>query len=162
MLPLIRDGDRAIVAHGCTGVRRGDVVVFRHDGLLVAHRLLAIRRGDAGPVFISKGDNTSQFDPPLLADEILGRVVAIERHGRSMALDTAVWRALGWLIAITTLAWTRLYGWGRGLKRRLGGRRPGRATAGVRQGARAASALALRASQAIASRWKEKRTSRGG
>jgi phage repressor protein C with HTH and peptisase S24 domain len=47
MLPLIRDSDHVLVAHGCAGVRRGDVVVFRHESRLVAHRVLCIYDSDA-------------------------------------------------------------------------------------------------------------------
>jgi signal peptidase I len=155
MRPSIHHGDRALVAHGCAGVRRGDVVVFRRDGRLVAHRVLHIAAGDGGPTFVTKGDNASQFDPPLSADEIVGRVLAVEREGRRMSLDTAAWRALGWLIAVGTLAWIGLYGWGQALKRRLLGPQPNALTASLRRGAVATCSLALRVAQAIASRWQE-------
>jgi hypothetical protein len=87
MLPAIQDGDRVLVAHGCTGVQRGDVVVFRHAGGLVAHRVLRLYAGDAGPTFVTKGGNAPQCDPPLNAGEIVGRALAVERDGRRMSLD---------------------------------------------------------------------------
>ncbi len=93
MLPIIRDGDRALTAHGCASVRRGDVVIFRRNGQMVAHRVMRIR--DGGCAFVTKGDNAPHFDPPLSAGEIVGRVLAVERNGRRMSLDTAAWRVLG-------------------------------------------------------------------
>jgi signal peptidase I len=131
MLPAIHDGDHALVSHGCAGVRPGDVIVFRHTGTLIAHRVLRIERGDDGPTFVTKGDNAPQFDPRLSADEIVGRVLAIERGGRHTSLDTGAWRILGWLIAVSTLAWTRLYGWCQALKQRLLGPQPNRVTSCV-------------------------------
>ncbi len=121
MLPLFQEGDRVLVAHGRAGVRRGDVIIFRRKGSLIAHRVLRIYHRQSEPVFITKGDNAAHFDPPLHAGEVIGRVLAIEREGRRMPLDTTAWRIVGWLIAASTLAWTQLYGWGRRLKRRFWG-----------------------------------------
>jgi len=155
MLPVLQDGDRVLVAHGCTGVRRGDVVVFRHAGGLVAHRVLRLYAGDAGPTFVTKGDNAPQFDPPLNAGEIVGRALAVERDGRRMSLDTAAWRMAGWSIAAGTLGWIMLYGWGRRFKRKLLGPQPNRVTAFLRRQTLACFALALAAVQAVICRWKE-------
>ncbi len=155
MLPFIQDGDRVLVAHGHTGVRRGDVVVFRREGQMVAHRVIRTHGSDASPTFVTKGDNAPQFDPPLSADEIVGRVLAIERDARHTSLDTAAWRVLGWLIAVGTLAWTRLYGWSWALKRRLLGPQPNRVTAALRRSALALYSLVLKVVQAIACRWRD-------
>ena len=154
MRPSIHDGDRVLVAHGWAGVRRGDVVVFRQAGKLVAHRVVRITDGAAGPTFLTKGDNTPRFDPPLSAGEIVGRVLAVERDGRHVVLDTAAWRMVGWLIAVGTLAWTGVYGWGRDLKHRLVGPRPTRLIATLRRGTRSLFSLALTVAQAVGGRWR--------
>jgi hypothetical protein len=155
MLPFIQDGDRLLVAHGTIGARRGDVVVFRRKGKLIAHRVLYICDGDGGPAFITKGDGVSDLDPAVTADEMVGRVLAVKRGERYMSLDTAAWRTLGWLIALGTPAWAKLYSWGRTLKQRLLGPRPNRLTTLMRRGAMASSSLALKVLQAIACRWKD-------
>jgi signal peptidase I len=155
MLPAIRDGDHALVSHGCAGVRPGDVIVFRHKGTLIAHRVLRIKGGDDAPTFVTKGDNAPQFDPRLSAGEIVGRVLAVERGGRFMSLDTAAWRILGRLIAASTLAWTRLYSWSQALKQGLLGPQPNRVTATLRRGALAFLSLILTLAQAVACRWKD-------
>lgn len=118
MFPLIRSGDQVLVAHGCAGIRRGDVVVFRYYGKLIAHRVLRIRKNEAVHTFITKGDNVLQFDPPLHANKIVGRVLAIKRGNRCMPLDTAVWLILGWLIAVSTVSLAKIHGCGRNLKER--------------------------------------------
>jgi signal peptidase I len=153
MLPVIHDGDRVLVTHGCAGVRQGDVIVFRLNGLLVAHRVLHIKSGDDGLTFVTKGDNTGQVDPQVSSREIVGQVLAIERDGQHISLKTLPWRALGWSIAVGTLAWTRLYRLSRALKQRLLGPRPNRVTAGLRRGALAFFSRILKLAHSVACRW---------
>lgn len=154
MLPLFREGDQVLVEHGGAGVRRGDIVVFRHGERLITHRVLR-RRRQAGEVFyVTKGDNVLHLDPPVRAGEIVGRVLAIKRGGADISLDTAAWRAFGWLVAIGSLAGLELYGWARGLKRRVWGPQPARLAGPLRRRGQALFSLALRAGQAVAGRWK--------
>jgi hypothetical protein len=131
------------------------VVVFRRGDRLIAHRVLRIYHRQSEPIFITKGDHIRRFDPPANADEIVGRVLAVERGGRQMPLNTAAWRVVGWLIAVSTLAWINLYGWGRGLERRLWGPQPIRLAVFMRRSTLAFFALALRVVQAILYRCKE-------
>ncbi|MBM2832841.1 MAG: hypothetical protein HW406_2 [Candidatus Brocadiaceae bacterium] len=120
MLPLIRKGDHVLVVHGCDGVRRGDVVVFRHEGKLIAHRVLHIYKETTGHrTFITKGDNSPQCDPPWSSREMVGRVSGIKRGKKEMSLDTPYWRVVGWHIAFITLVWIKLSGLRRKIKQRL-------------------------------------------
>jgi hypothetical protein len=150
MVPAIHDGDRVLVAHGCAGVRRGDVVVFRLDGLLIAHRVLHIKDSADGIKFITKGDNAGQVDPHVRPREIVGQVRAIERDGQHISLQTFPWRALGWSIAVGMLAWTGLYRLGRALKQRLSGPQPNRVTAALRRGALAFFSRIFRLAHSVA------------
>ena len=153
MLPLIRDGDLVLVAHGHAAVRQGDVVVFRREGELVAHRVLRVYGSGAGKRFLTKGDNALRLDPLLSAEEIVGRVLDVRRGDRQMSLDTTAWRGVGRFVAVTTLAWTKLYGWCRHLKQRILGSEPRRLTAILRRGALAFHSLLLKVAQAIFGRW---------
>jgi len=155
MLPTIHDGDYALISHGSAGVRRGDVIVFRCEDTLIAHRVACIQDSEDGPTFVTKGDNVSHFDLPLNAGEIVGRVLAVQRNGQSTSLDTTAWRLSGWLIAVGTLAWARLYGCARDLKRRLLGPQPNYVTTALRQSTRSLSRLALTFAQAVTCRWKK-------
>lgn len=121
MFPLLREGDQVLVTHGCPGIRRGDVIVFRLRGTLIAHRVLSILERDTVPIFVTKGDNVSHFDPHLSSSEIVGRVLAVKRGNRCMSLDTAIWRILGWFLAVSTLSFAKIHGCGRNFKpRRFG------------------------------------------
>jgi hypothetical protein len=155
MLPLIREGDQVLVVHGRNSVRRGDVVVFRRQGQLIAHRVLRIDDDEGQAAFLVKGDNLSTFDPLVDPGAVLGRVLAVQRGNRSLALDSTSWRVWGGFVAITTLALARLCGWGYTLFRRLVGSRSDRPTASLCPGAKAFSAFTLRAIQGTICRWKD-------
>ena len=154
MFPLIRNGDQVLVAHGCAGIRRGEVIVFRHDGKLIAHRVLRISKNEAGHMFLTKGDNVLQFDPPLRANEIVGRVLAIKRGEQQISLDTTIWRITGLFIAIGTLTWMRLYGWGRFFPRRLLGLHSSHLTTFFRRGVQFFLLLVRGAVFIVIRRWK--------
>lgn len=151
MLPLIHDGDRVLVLHGSNGVRRGDMVVFWCEGGLIAHRVLRIYGRDAKLKFITKGDNVPYPDPPIDASEIVGRVLAIQRGGRQVRLDTVAWRVVGWLIVVATLSWTKLRSW----RQRLLGSGNNRLTALLQRGMLALRSLGFKMVQAVFYRWEE-------
>jgi hypothetical protein len=133
MLPLLRPGDSVLVAHGAPLVP-GDVLVYRREGQLVAHRLIRPAAGE-GRACLAQGDNLLEPDAPVEADEIVGRVIAIQREGRTLRLDTTAWRLAGCLAALVMRA----------------GARPGWVY--VRRGIRRFLGLQLRAWLAVAGRW---------
>lgn len=155
MLPLIQEGDRVLVKHGCADVRRGDVIVFRHEGRLIAHRVLRLDRSPSEAIFITKGDHAVRCDPPVRAAKILGRVLTVQRDSRQMSLDTSLWRQAGRLIAVGMLAWTKLYAWSWPLWQSFGESRPHGLTAFLRWGGQLPPWLSLKVIQAVAGRWRE-------
>ncbi len=103
MRPLLREGDQVKVLHGPKDLRRGDIVVYQHEGVLIIHRLI-MRVDAAGELqYLMKGDNAAGIDPAIPARKILGRVVALRRTQRWRCLDAPLYRAIGWVIAMTTL-----------------------------------------------------------
>jgi hypothetical protein len=109
MLPLIQDGDVALVEHGTGRIDVGSIILFRTGEGMTVHRVLrrAEQRGDVS--YRAKGDNAPQIDRVATGD-VIGRVVAIERGGNHLLLDTWLWQVLGWLIAITMRAASRILG----------------------------------------------------
>jgi signal peptidase I len=89
MLPFILDGDVVLVApSGKSEILVGDVICYeKSPGRLFLHRV--IKRD--GERFVTKGDALA-FTDVVIADQVLGRVVAIERRGRVRRLDTTRWR----------------------------------------------------------------------
>jgi signal peptidase I len=118
MLPLIQDGDQALVRHGLSGIQCGDMVIFRQQGKMVVHRVLRINLHPNGSTFLIKGDNNLTVDPPVQAEEIVGRVLLIKRGEKTLAVDTYPWRMAGRAIARGTLAGFWLYHGGGSIKRR--------------------------------------------
>jgi hypothetical protein len=90
MTPFVRDGDVALVAPiDGRKVGIGDVICYETPtGKLLLHRLIA---GDRDRV-VAKGDALT-FVEVIDRTRLLGKVVAVERHGTVKRLDT---RVAGW------------------------------------------------------------------
>lgn len=90
MNPLMREGDVVQVRpYDGQEIRRGDVVAFPHPHRpeKVIHRVVAV--GSRG--LRTKGDNTPVVDDWLLQPaDLLGRVVAIQRQGRTLPVPRTV------------------------------------------------------------------------
>jgi len=103
MLPFLRDGDvLEIRPVASVEVRVGDVICYEPSpGALCLHRVVA--RDGRG--FVTRGDALTQVEV-VPAASVLGRVSAVERHGRAWRLDTwsARWRARAIVVASPALA----------------------------------------------------------
>lgn len=151
MLPLLRDGDHLLLAHGNRDIRRGDIVVFQRSDGLIAHRVLQVLDSQSGRALLTKGDYVSDLDPQIPAEELVGQVLAVRRGERQMRLNTRAWRRAGEVIAWVMLAETWLFN-------KLRGRRGvenihGRRGALFSRGVRLMNSLALRVLQALIGRW---------
>jgi hypothetical protein len=107
MLPLIHPGDRLLVGFGEQDARRGDVIVFRHGGLVVAHRVIGSRRGDGAGArrLIAKGDNEPFATEDVASSDLLGVVRTVDRGAKGLSR-----RALGGLTGRVTARLSRLGG----------------------------------------------------
>ena len=121
MHPFIENGD-ILVVEPSNGAQAhiGDVIFYRRpDGGLIAHRLIKIDMAGGSTILTTKGDSLDYFDPPLRLEQVLGRVIAVERDGRRLRLDSSLNKAMSsfwarlspssrWLRPILRPAW-RLY-----------------------------------------------------
>jgi signal peptidase I len=108
MLPALRGGDIIVVRPaGAADVTIGDVVVFRQVDTLVAHRLVGKSGVNGRTILVTKGDLLPHADQPLPADKVLGKVVAIQREGRTWDLTSPLQRATARLYVriIPALSW---------------------------------------------------------
>ena len=133
MRPWFRPGDQAMIQHGATNLRRGDVVVFHRQNHLTIHRIVYITPQAEGTMLVTKGDNLTYFDAPIRSDQLLGRVIAIQRDGREINIDTTKWRLIGRLTVVLTLGWRKLYEISRSIKVYLFGIKPNRVTGFLRE-----------------------------
>jgi hypothetical protein len=91
MHPTIRDGENiTVVAVAPDSMAHGDIVLYRSVTGVIAHRLVAIERRNGVVQFIMRGDSHDLCDEPVDAASIYGRVVAVERFGRRVRLDSRV------------------------------------------------------------------------
>ena len=100
MYPTIRNGDVITVTPlGASSVTNSDIILYQHGSGVTAHRAMRIiKRSEEnscsapkGPQdrssretleFYVRGDAAINYDAPVSSEQILGKVVSIERNGR--------------------------------------------------------------------------------
>jgi hypothetical protein len=90
MLPAIIPGDELIVHRArLQDVHAGDVVLFTQNGRWYAHRVREIVAGTSSPSLITQGDALTEYDGPVFAQELLGRIAFLVRGGEQLVLSPA-------------------------------------------------------------------------
>ena len=112
MSPFIRDNDvLTIVPMNTQAPRVGEVIALTlpGSGRLAIHRIVA----RAGTGWLVRGDNCPKTDGVVARENIIGRVVCVERRGREVRLGLgAEARLIGWLQRAHVLIWTvQVVGW---------------------------------------------------
>ncbi len=101
MRPFIRDGDFITVSpieNSC--IKIGDVVFYSTaENNVIVHRVVNKYGKDGNMKLLIKGD--ACFGPPERGNsqDVLGKVVAIERNGRERKLNTKLYRIIGLFFA---------------------------------------------------------------
>ena len=92
MVPSILPGDLVLIRRASLReVSPGEIVLFLQKGRLFVHRvvdrkLMATSDRPEEPCLITRGDCLRHDDPAVSPDELLGRVVSIERDNREVEL----------------------------------------------------------------------------
>jgi len=88
MFPTIREGDAITVTPiAPDSVQRGDIILYRVKCGVVAHRLIRIERNKEGSFrFLFRSDTWGTWDEPVLAEQILGKVISAEGSGRRIRI----------------------------------------------------------------------------
>lgn len=88
MQPTIWEGEPITVEPvSCESVRRGDIILCQIETALIAHRVERVVLRNGRPLeFILRGDAALQCDQPVAPDQVLGRVVRVERDGHEVSL----------------------------------------------------------------------------
>ena len=86
MRPTIRGGE-TITIEPVSEIKMGDIALYRADRGLIAHRVVGIWNGnDEAPVFLTRGEAASSTEEAVEEQQVLGKVVAVERNGQSIDL----------------------------------------------------------------------------
>ena len=109
MRPTIREGEAiTVVPVRPDAIRRGEIVLYRCGHGVLVHRVASAEEQPGGAlVFVTRGDASVSRDEPVGGASVLGRVVAVERSGRT--LDPTTWRARAvavlWGVAARLARW---------------------------------------------------------
>ncbi len=98
MQPTILEGEAITVEPVApAAITPGDILLYRWKRGVIAHRVIRIERTNGGAVtqpsvlspqssFVLRGDASVSYDCPVEPEQVLGRVVAVERAGRRIDL----------------------------------------------------------------------------
>jgi hypothetical protein len=85
MVPCILPGDLVLVHRASLDeISQGEVVLFIQNGRLLVHRVVGRACSPGNTWLITRGDRERRNDPPVSSQELLGRVVSIERDNREL------------------------------------------------------------------------------
>ena len=86
MYPTIRENEAITVEPvKPQDVKLGDIILYRSDDNVVAHRVMRIEKDRSDALrFILREDTWGTLDAPVQAEQILGKVVSVERAGRNI------------------------------------------------------------------------------
>lgn len=94
MVPAIFPGDVLTIGRqDAAAIRSGDIVLRTHEDRFFVHRVVGRSESSSGVLLLTRGDALMQPDPPLGENELLGKVVCIERGGTKLpAVSHLTWR----------------------------------------------------------------------
>jgi len=97
MHPTIKEGETiTVIPISSFDIKRGDILLYLVGKKVIAHRVVGIekKKSDSSNqpskfssrLFLLRGDASPIHDEPVEAQQILGKVVSVERNGRSINL----------------------------------------------------------------------------
>jgi len=89
MFPLITTGDKITISPGENFVI-GNLIVFTRNDQMVCHRLVRAFEKGGIKYYQTQGDSFFGVDEPITSDQILGRVIKIERENVSLTRRTLI------------------------------------------------------------------------
>ncbi len=84
MFPLIRTGDKITISPD-KKLCIGDIIVFKKNDMMLGHRLVKVFEKNGIRYYQTRGDSLFSLDEPVTSDQILGKVIKIERKNVSFA-----------------------------------------------------------------------------
>jgi hypothetical protein len=90
MFPLFdhENGQAVLAAADVSKLRRGDVVMYRREGgMLVLHRIWRVKKDG----FYMVGDNQTEIEGPLRAEQIKAVMVSFVRNGKTISCKNPVY-----------------------------------------------------------------------
>ena len=85
-------------------LRRGHVVIYRQGTTFICHRVIRLPLHAGQHTVVTKGDGHFRSDPPVRADEVVARVVAVRKKHHTLRLDRGWGRVFSALLLAHALA----------------------------------------------------------
>ncbi len=103
MYPYIRKGSLLIISHvDFDKVAKGDVVVFKGQDKFIAHRLIKVQYVNKQRQLTTKGDSCNNADTAFGKDLYIGKVIAVEKNGKTIDMTTWMQKKTGLFLAIVS------------------------------------------------------------
>jgi len=111
MTPFIRNGDIAVIKKTkANDIHIGDIVLYHIGEDFFAHRVFKkgtrsgnVDRQDACPTFTLKADAVTGLDRDVSFEEVVGKVISIERGSYILDLQARKWRIINYFILLYSL-----------------------------------------------------------
>jgi signal peptidase I len=104
MSPLIDINDRVLVRKvSQSEVKLRDIILFKSDDVLITHRVVGKFYNNGQLCFIQKGDRGG-LALSVTAQNVLGKVIAVEKNGQYLRLDRGWGRMVNTLLGINNYA----------------------------------------------------------
>ncbi len=102
MRPLIQDGDFIVVSPvENSSIKTGDVVFYSTTGnKVIVHRLIRKYKQKGRMTVLIKGDASFSSPEKIDIQNVLGKVIPIERNGRKKRLDRKLYQIIGLFFAV--------------------------------------------------------------
>lgn len=85
MFPTLREGDMGIVAPcKVSELKPGEIIVFKQNGKYVTHRLTQVLTVNEKTLFRARGDNNPGEDTPFQAEDIIGKLIAVNHNEKTI------------------------------------------------------------------------------
>ena len=89
MSPTIQPGEAITVEPAAaTEIKLKDIVLYQTGRGVIGHRVVRIANRKGERVFLARGDAGQSAGEPVAAEQILGKVVAVEREGCNIDLES--------------------------------------------------------------------------
>ncbi len=101
MRPFIRDGDFIVVSPiENSSIKTGDVVFhLTTENKVIVHRVIRKHKKGNRMIMFIKGDAAFSSPEKVEMQNVLGKVVAVERNGQKKRLDTKLHKIIGLLLS---------------------------------------------------------------
>ena len=102
MHPFIRDGDFIVVSPvKSSSIRKGDIVFYSNaENKIIVHRIIRKYKQKGRMTVLVKGDASFSSPEKMDIQNVLGKVIAVERNGRKKRLDRKLYQIIGLFFAV--------------------------------------------------------------